>query len=377
MEVGELSLREKFFYFILLFIPFANIITLRLSSVIVYIVITLLLTFSFILNLYKPKNITAEEKRLFFAFIPIFLLSIGYLVSTLFFHIENFDSVLFFLQTPILVSLIPLFIDIRKIIEVKLSRYLTYIIILISVSIFIYFLLINFFNLINLKPMYRGEEAYSYLDRPFGLFGQPSVNTAILVGALLLKRYIDKKNSLFLNIVSILAIIAQGSGTGFISLLIYIIALLWEKHKVLLFFGSIIIFIILYYIIVSEFIPKIGLEYLTFTYYYFEYLIIYFFKYTPTEDLWIGFSSYMDVTIDFGPIYMISKVGILYFLVYSIYLFLAFYKVKSNIFRFFIISLALSNLHYPVMFYVIMHFIWIIIFYIAFCKPKESSFSSI
>lgn len=373
MEVGELSLREKSFYFILLFIPFANIITLRLSSVIVYIVITLLLTFSFILNLYKPKSITVEEKRLFFAFIPIFLLSIGYLISTLFFYIENFDSVLFFLQTPILVSLIPLFIDIRKIIEVKLSRYLTYIIILISVSIFIDFLLLNVFNLIHLQPMYRGEDAYSYLDRPFGLFGQPSVNTAILVGVLLLKRYIDKKNSLFLNIVSILAIIAQGSGTGFMSLLIYIIALLWEKHKVLLFFGSIIISIILYYIIVSEFIPKIGLEYLTFTYYYFEHLIIYFFKYTSTEDLWLGFTNYSDITIDFGPIYMISKIGLLYFIVYSIYLLLIVSKVNSSTFRFFIISLALSNLHYPVMFYVIMHFIWIVIYYITFCKPKKRS----
>jgi membrane protein len=373
MEVGELSLREKSFYFILLFIPFANIITLRLSSVIVYIVITLLLTFSFILNLYKPKSITVEEKRLFFAFIPIFLLSIGYLISTLFFYIENFDSVLFFLQTPILVSLIPLFIDIRKIIEVKLSRYLTYIIILISVSIFIDFLLLNVFNLIHLQPMYRGEDAYSYLDRPFGLFGQPSVNTAILVGVLLLKRYIDKKNSLFLNIVSILAIIAQGSGTGFMSLLIYIIALLWEKHKVLLFFGSIIISIILYYIIVSEFIPKIGLEYLTFTYYYFEHLIIYFFKYTSTEDLWLGFTNYSDITIDFGPIYMISKIGLLYFIAYSIYLLLIVSKVNSSTFRFFIISLALSNLHYPVMFYVIMHFIWIVIYYITFCKPKKRS----
>ncbi|WP_314336871.1 hypothetical protein [Capnocytophaga leadbetteri] len=373
MEVGELSLREKVFYFILLFIPFANIITLRLSSAIVYAVITFSLTFSFILNLCKPKNITVEEKRLFFAFIPIFLLSIFYLVITLSFHTENFESVLFFSQTSILVSLIPLFIDIKRIIEVKLSQYLTYLIILISTSIFVDFLLLNVFNLVHLQPMYRGEDAYSYLDRPFGLFGQPSVNTAILVGVLLLKRYIDGKNTLFLNIVSVLAIIAQGSGTGFISLLIYIIALLWDKHKVLLLFAAIIISIVLYYIIISEIVPKIGLEYLTFTYYYFEHLIIYFFKYTPTEDLWLGFTNYSDITIDFGPIYMISKVGLLYFIVYSIYLLLIVSKVNSSNFRFFIISLALSNLHYPVMFYVIMHFIWIIIYYITFCKPKKRS----
>ena len=373
MEVGKLSLREKVFYFILLFIPFANIITLRLSSAIVYVVITFSLTFSFILNLCKPKNITVEEKRLFFAFIPIFLLSIFYLVITLSFHTENFESVLFFSQTSILVSLIPLFIDIKRIIEVKLSQYLTYLIILISTSIFVDFLLLNVFNLVHLQPMYRGEDAYSYLDRPFGLFGQPSVNTAILVGVLLLKRYIDGKNTLFLNIVSVLAIIAQGSGTGFISLLIYIIALLWDKHKVLLLFAAIIISIVLYYIIVSEIIPKIGLEYLTFTYYYFEHLIIYFLKYTPTQDLWFGFTNYSDITIDFGPIYMISKVGLLYFIVYSIYLLLIVSKVNSSNFRFFIISLALSNLHYPVMFYVIMHFIWIVIYYITFCKPKKRS----
>lgn len=373
MEVGKLSLREKVFYFILLFIPFANIITLRLSSAIVYVVITFSLTFSFILNLCKPKNITVEEKRLFFAFIPVFLLSIFYLVITLSFHTENFESVLFFSQTSILVSLIPLFIDIKRIIEVKLSQYLTYLIILISTSIFVDFLLLNVFNLVHLQPMYRGEDAYSYLDRPFGLFGQPSVNTAILVGVLLLKRYIDGKNTLFLNIVSVLAIIAQGSGTGFISLLIYIIALLWDKHKVLLLFAAIIISIVLYYIIISEIVPKIGLEYLTFTYYYFEHLIIYFFKYTPTEDLWLGFTNYSDITIDFGPIYMISKVGLLYFIVYSIYLLLIVSKVNSSTFRFFIISLALSNLHYPVMFYVIMHFIWIVIYYITFCKPKKRS----
>ncbi|WP_048747912.1 hypothetical protein [Capnocytophaga ochracea] len=373
MTTKKLSLREKSFYLILLFIPFANIITLRLNSVIVYVVITFLLILSLILNLYNPKKITSEEKRLFLIFTPIFLLSIIYLISTSLFYIENFDNVLFFLQTSILVPTIPLFIDIKKIVETKLSQYLTYLIILISFSIFIDFLLLNVFNMIHLQPMYRGEDAYSYLDRPFGLFGQPSINTAILVGTLLLKRFIDKKNSLILNLLAISAIIAQGSGTGFISLLIYIIALLWEKHKILLIFGTLILSVILYYIITSEVIPKIGLEYLIFSYYYFEYLIVDFFKYTPTEDLWIGFSSFSDITIDFGPIFMISKVGLLYFIVYTMYLLLIFYKEKSVIFRFFIISLALSNLHYPVMFYVIMHFIWILVYHIVLCEYKKQS----
>jgi membrane protein len=373
MTTKKLSLREKSFYLILLFIPFANIITLRLNSVIVYVVITFLLILSLILNLYNPKKITSEEKRLFLIFTPIFLLSIIYLISTSLFYIENFDNVLFFLQTSILVPTIPLFIDIKKIVETKLSQYLTYLIILISFSIFIDFLLLNVFNMIHLQPMYRGEDAYSYLDRPFGLFGQPSINTAILVGALLLKRFIDKKNSLILNLLAISAIIAQGSGTGFISLLIYIIALLWEKHKILLIFGTLILSVILYYIITSEVIPKIGLEYLIFSYYYFKYLIVDFFKYTPTEDLWIGFSSFSDITIDFGPIFMISKVGLLYFIVYTMYLLLIFYKEKSVIFRFFIISLALSNLHYPVMFYVIMHFIWILVYHIVLCEYKKQS----
>ena len=373
MTTKKLSLREKSFYLILLFIPFANIITLRLNSVIVYVVITFLLILSLILNLYNPKKITSEEKRLFLIFTPIFLLSIIYLISTSLFYIENFDNVLFFLQTSILVPTIPLFIDIKKIVETKLSQYLTYLIILISFSIFIDFLLLNVFNMIHLQPMYRGEDAYSYLDRPFGLFGQPSINTAILVGTLLLKRFIDKKNSLILNLLAISAIIAQGSGTGFISLLIYIIALLWEKHKILLIFGTLILSVILYYIITSEVIPKIGLEYLIFSYYYFEYLIVDFFKYTPTEALWIGFSSFSDITIDFGPIFMISKVGLLYFIVYTMYLLLIFYKEKSVIFRFFIISLALSNLHYPVMFYVIMHFIWILVYHIVLCEYKKQS----
>ena len=116
MTTKKLSLREKSFYLILLFIPFANIITLRLNSVIVYVVITFLLILSLILNLYNPKKITSEEKRLFLIFTPIFLLSIIYLISTSLFYIENFDNVLFFLQTSILVPTIPLFIDIKKII---------------------------------------------------------------------------------------------------------------------------------------------------------------------------------------------------------------------------------------------------------------------
>lgn len=163
MTTKKLSLREKSFYLILLFIPFANIITLRLNSVIVYVVITFLLILSLILNLYNPKKITSEEKRLFLIFTPIFLLSIIYLISTSLFYIENFDNVLFFLQTSILVPTIPLFIDIKKIVETKLSQYLTYLIILISFSIFIDFLLLNVFNMIHLQPMYRGEDAYSYL----------------------------------------------------------------------------------------------------------------------------------------------------------------------------------------------------------------------
>ena len=88
MTTKKLSLREKSFYLILLFIPFANIITLRLNSVIVYVVITFLLILSLILNLYNPKKITSEEKRLFLIFTPIFLLSIIYLISTSFFYID-------------------------------------------------------------------------------------------------------------------------------------------------------------------------------------------------------------------------------------------------------------------------------------------------
>ncbi|MFJ1490679.1 hypothetical protein [Capnocytophaga canis] len=370
MKKEGLLFRERCFYWLLLFLPFVNVITHRIGSVFVYPVVSALLVLSFTANIYSPKKINQDEKKYFLFVLPIFLVGMMYLIATNLVLPENFSDVFFFVFGAILLPILPLFIDIKSIIKRKLSFYLSYVVVVVSVSIMIDYMLLNVLNLIHFQPMYK-EGAYSYFDRPFGLFGQPSVNTAIIVVFLMLKKYIDNRHSLILEGIALGAIILQNSGTGYLTLLIYLIALMWQKNKVLLITMGSLVMLGAYFIVMSNVIPKVSAEYLTYNYLFFEFLIQDFFVDVNIKDLLLGFTRTTNVTIDFGPLFMIAKVGLLYFSVFSIYLFILLYKKKSVMLRSSIIALMIANLHYPVMFYIIMHFMWVIIIYGIFVAEKE------
>jgi len=54
-------------------------------------------------------------------------------------------------------------------------------------------------------------------------------------------------------------------------------------------------------------------------------------------------------------LFLIAKVGLLYFILYSIAIFYLVYKSHNNYIRMAILILILSNIHYPVLFYPIMN----------------------
>jgi len=60
--------------------------------------------------------------------------------------------------------------------------------------------------------------------------------------------------------------------------------------------------------------------------------------------------------IDFGPLYFISNVGIIYVLIFMFLIVLCIIAAQNAYQRFAIYILLVGNLHYPVMFYVLMAF---------------------
>jgi len=126
------------------------------------------------------------------------------------------------------------------------------------------------------------------------------------------------------------------------------------------------------YIIQSDVIAKLSSEYLVYLYDYFLEI----FKITYSDnvhnifDFLFGIDGNYNFPIDFGPMFMIAKVGFLYFFLYSLIIFYMIYKSPDRYFRMAIISLVVANIHYPALFYPIMNVLLPILF-IYLIKFKE------
>jgi len=336
----------------LLIAPFFNIVIHNFGLGIV-LVITILFVF---LNLffYKKQPLRANLKTLYFI---LFLLIVSLSSSQLFILITigefHYNIVRFFgLFILFFIYFISMY-DLNIFLKEYLNRILTFYILAFSISIIVDYVILHSILDIALQPMYD-EFAYSYMKRPFGITGQPSVNSTLLV--FFYSFFLGTKSkSKILFIFVTLGVVLQGSGSGFIAYLMLLVAMLRNTNhmnKLVIYLLSLLILLTL---LNSGFLNKISYEYIQ------EMIQVF----TGQTQEWLdSINSYSEILfggtsseIDFGIIFLISNVGLVYFLVLSSFFMYLILKADSHYDRMAIYILLIGNLHYPVLFYLIMAFV--------------------
>lgn len=328
----------------------------------------------------KNRNVLLKDEMslLNFSIVCLFIVLIDIAFSFIF-NIRNFASIRFF---SLFFFVIPIFIVKGRpmsLIKNSLLHYIKYLIVLISGSIIIDYMLL-LLEMPTLQPMYDMEK-YSYLDRPFGLFGQPSVNSCILCFCYLFYRALQERSSnegtyKWLLLLVVTGIFAQGSGSGYISLLLLLFSILIRKNSEHIrwrrIFLTISIFIpIVYCIIVSNIVEKISMNYIFFLLdFFYDDLITPYLKLANSYDKILFGIPDFPLSIDFGPLYILGTVGLFFLVFIVLFTLYVFFKAKNFNMKMGIVILLTGNLHYPVMFYLIMHFLWFFILYYIFVIDK-------
>jgi len=363
---------SKYWYCLLLLTPFVNILNFRFGEMVSFLVMFFPFLM-FILTGKSHKSLTNHEKLIYrFSVLSILLIVLG----TFFSYVYSVNNLYYYRFFCLSFLLIPIFLlrgDSAQFIDKYLLQILKYYIVLISSSILLGAFLKNL-GLDYLEPMYDGEKYY-YLDRPFGIFGQPSVNSCILCFFYLFHRSASKlwdekynkgKDWLFWIVTA--GVFLQGSGSGIISYLFVVLCKMSGKRnnisriRISLIAG--IVLFLVYKIVLSGIAYKISLEYITYLIDFVNDELINPYKKLILNKaflLW-GVPNF-DLSIDFGPIYMMGTIGLVMTLFIFFFLFYMTIKARSLEMKLGIIMLIVGNLHYPVMFYMIMHFMWYVIIY--------------
>ncbi len=362
--------KSSIFLALLYFAPWINVFSYRISSAVAMSFVFLCVILITMFSILERTNVRVEYFKI------IARLGVMYatmLCTLLLYLVEGFFNpiFIFFNLFLILTLIFPLVIDIEEFAKRYLYRYLSYLIILISISIIVDYILLHS-GMMSMQIMYDPEK-FTYIDRPFGLFGQPSVNASLICTFYLLRLYIgeiwsiDKSKNKGLLILATIAVILQGSGSGFISLLfVYIAINRINKYLIIVIFP--ILIGVIHYIVVNDIVDKVGVTYITELFDFFLIVLDEFFSlFSSARDILIGvFYPKFQITIDFGPLYHIVNMGaIMYVAFYSMLLSL-YIKEKNRNFRYSLIILTISSLHYPVMFYVVMHFVWVLLLFVVY-----------
>lgn len=350
--------RYKVFYLFLLTVPFFNILGHKFGNVIVQVFI--LSFISFTLLLFRQQRIRFGW---FAPFGLIFVLFVCLLLSELHSAMNlgqsNIDSIRFFgLFIPVLLFYI-LSYNPRVFVEKYWDKLLRFYILAFSFSIIIDYYILHSALDISLQPMYSNE-ASSYVTRPFGITGQPSVNSVLLVFfyALLLSRGSFVESKLFFMLM-VIGVLLQGSGSGFITLLILLnvmfMSFSWVIRIFVYSFASLLVFQV-----VQQFklFSKISVEYISIIIDVFMWQIddwiILLEKSEPIISVLLGG---VPSGIDFGPLFFMSSVGLIYSIFFLILIVMSVAKAKERYEKSAFLILLVGNLHYPVMFYAVMVFV--------------------
>jgi len=350
--------KNHLLYIFLLIVPFFNIIIYRLDLSIVLTITILFIFFNFLF--YKKQPLRTSLKPLYFIlFLLIVSLSFSQLYLLFVIGEFNYKVVRFFgLFIPLLIYFISMY-DLNIFLKKYLNKILKFYILAFSISIIVDYIILHSILDIALQPMY-GELFYSYMTRPFGITGQPSVNSVLLVFFYSLFLATKSKSKILFIFVTV-GVALQGSGSGFIAYLMLLVAMLRNTNhmnKLVIYLLSLLILLTL---LNSGFLNKISYEYI-------QIMIQVFIG--QTQDWLNSINSYPDIlfggtasNIDFGILFVISNAGLLYFLVLSSLFMYLILKADSHYDRMAIYILLIGNLHYPVLFYLTMVFVLPLLIY--------------
>ena len=350
--------RYKVFYLFLLTVPFFNIISLNFGDAFVQAFILFFVSFTFLLF---------PQQRIRYGWFAPLLLIFGLVVCLLLSEVHslinlgrsNIDTIRFFgLFIPVLLFYI-LFYNPSVFAEKYFDKLLRFYVLVFSLSIMIDYFILHSALDISLQPMYRKED-WSYVTRPFGITGQPSVNSVLLVFfyALLLSRGSFGKSKLFF-LLMVIGVLLQGSGSGFLGLVMLMSVMFmsfnWPIIVFFYFFG-----ILLLFLLVQQFnlFYKISFEYISrmidvFMWQMDDWIILVNKSEVIKSILFGGVSS----GIDFGPLFFMSNVGLIYSIFFLILIVISAAKAKERYEKSAFLILLVGNLHYPVMFYATMVFV--------------------
>lgn len=359
----------KYAMYILYLLPFMNISANRGFSMYLLIIIGFL---ALKLLSCRTTSNTIEENRVMKVGYMLIASVIAIGVISLLFGINNLEMLRFFCLFPFFFPLMDKISQKKEFVLVNLNRYLYFLSCLVTLSIGIDFVLMQI-GLITMQPMYK-PEAYTYHVRPFGIFGQPSVNSCLLCFFYIFHRAINKylhihtgRDVLF--IVVLAGCILQGSGSGFLSLIFVLFCKFGVGKKLKIPAGK-LLFVAAFFclavawVILNNKVDKISADYFNELYEYTndELWTPYLYILKNPINLLFGFPDF-PISIDFGPLYLVGTVGLVYFIIFSIYAIFLYRKSRSIDMKIGIVSLLVGNLHYPVMFYFVMNGLWFFITY--------------
>ncbi len=339
-------------YIFLLFIPFVGILSNNGATILSYGII---LTFIMILFFFKIQLKQLSGFFLFYIALMMLALYLDFIYQQLAYSFNNAYFLQFFGSQLFFFLLFSFFANIQLIHQKYLSRFFKFMVILIFISVLIDYILMSS-GFTTAQLMYQAD-AFSYHNKPLGIFGQFSINsTYIVVFYMLYKSMQDRpRNNYVLFLLLTITIILEDSGSGYIAYLLLLATMLYTYS--LLKYTFIPASIIILYLISNNSVSKLSIDYLQFLYDFFTEIIqvIYIDNIYTINDILFGIDGKFNFPIDFGPMFMIAKVGLVYFILYSIAIFYLIYKAKRIYFKMAIFILIVLNIHYATLFYPIMN----------------------
>lgn len=363
-------MRKSAFRLLMILLPFTNIIANRVDETVGIYILLGLFAISFVFSSsYKMK--TKNDKRLMKFCLVCASIVVLYALISLGLGINNTYDIRFF---GLFLLLLPFLAKKNAIrfYHYYLPGYLKYLCVLITISIIIDTILMAM-GLLTMQPMFDPEK-YSYINRPFGIFGQPSVNSTLLCFFYIFYHSLNlsknkEKDSLF--IIVTIGVLIQRSGSGFISYFFVLLLkyglpnkdMIRKVPRKLILLGAFLL-IVFIGIVLSNKVEKISLNYMLelADFSYEELWIPYLASLKSTSCIYFGIPE-TDLSIDLGPLFIIARVGVLFFIFLTFIFVYLFKKSKQISMKLAIIMLLIGNLHYPVMFYFVMNFIWFFIIY--------------
>lgn len=359
-------LGNNIFPFTLLFsIPLMNAISNRLHIIVNFLIIVLF--FSLILIFNKRYASNSNKANAWVLVIPILtsLLMSLYYKSLMYGNVDYSHAIAFAFGYLLFLFSYLLITNYESFLINYFPSFINYI-------IWISFLSISWGHVVlytdipdNWQLIYRNELGHDYSNRPSGLFGQPSINIAILLYCYALRLYLIDINKIRSNIRSsllylsliVLSVYFQKTGTGYLGLILFPL-LLVAGNIIIATMASIVFFIALYIFystysdLFGTFSNKLSYEYFASSFdYFFHSILGTYIDNLTFFDFIFGIDDQRNIEIDFGLIYILGHFGI-FFLILLLLMISYINKTAANkyvTFSFFL--LLILSMHYPTIIY--------------------------